>query len=117
MEIILSQKYAQKYASGLYSVQSMYEKLSQGALVAYHKDVWDVKVPLKTKFFTRLLILDRLHSSQPIASRQGPATGTCALCGTLEDTRHILFSCSLAKFAWNGIHQLLGCNWCPANFA
>jgi hypothetical protein len=50
-------------ATDLYSIQSVYEKLSQGASVAYHKDVWDAKVPLKTKFFAWLLILDRLPSS------------------------------------------------------
>jgi hypothetical protein len=37
--------------SGKFSVQSMYAKLSQGASVAFHKDVWEVKVSLKIKIF------------------------------------------------------------------
>jgi hypothetical protein len=103
--------------SGLYSVQSMYLKLSQGASVAYHKDVWEAKVPLKIKIFAWLLILDMLPSSLLVAGRNGPASGACALCGALEDSSHILFSCSMARFAWSALRSVLGCNWCPANFS
>ncbi|KAK1666246.1 hypothetical protein QYE76_054405 [Lolium multiflorum] len=84
-------------SSGNFSVQSLYAKLSQGASVAYHKDVWEAKVPLKIKIFAWQLILDRLPSSQQIATRHGPASGNCALCGQVEDAGHIFFSCSLAS--------------------
>jgi hypothetical protein len=94
----------------------MYCKLLQGASVAYYKDVWETKVPLKIKIFAWLLILDRLPSSQLVASRNGPAMGACALCGALEDSTHILFSCSMARFAPSALRNVLGCNWCPANF-
>jgi hypothetical protein len=104
-------------ASGRYTVQSMYHKLSQGASVSYHKDVWEAKVPLKIKIFAWLLILDRLPSMMLVTSRPGPATGACALCGSPYDSAHILFSCSMEKFSWSVMHSLLGCNWCPANFA
>jgi hypothetical protein len=97
-------------------VQSLYAKLSQGASVAYHKDVWTAKVPLKIKIFAWQLILDRLPSSQQIATRHGPASGNCALCGQVEDAGHIFFSCSLARFAWSAIRQILYCNWNPGNF-
>jgi hypothetical protein len=30
---------------------------------------------------------------------------------------HFFFSCSLAKFAWSVLRQLLGCVWRPSNFA
>jgi hypothetical protein len=49
--------------SGIFSVQSLYAKLSQGATVAHHKDVWSAKVPLKIKIFAWQLIIDRLPSS------------------------------------------------------
>jgi hypothetical protein len=103
--------------SGLYSVQSMYYKLSQGASVAFHNDVWEARVPLKIKIFAWLLILDRLPSSLLVAGRNGPASGACALCGAPEDSSHILFSCSMARFAWSALRSILGCNWCPANFS
>jgi dihydrodipicolinate synthase/N-acetylneuraminate lyase len=39
-------------ASGVFSVKSMYAKLSQGATMAHYKDVWAaVAVPLKINFF------------------------------------------------------------------
>jgi hypothetical protein len=38
--------------SGVFSVKSMYAKLSQGAAVAHFKDVWVGKLPLKVKIFT-----------------------------------------------------------------
>jgi hypothetical protein len=79
-------------SSGKFSVQSLYSKLSQGASIAYHKDAWTAKVPLKIKIFAWQLILDRLPSSQQIATRHGPASGNCALCGQVEDVGHIFFS-------------------------
>jgi hypothetical protein len=103
-------------SSGKFTVQSLYAKLSQGASVAYYKDVWEAKVPLKIKIFAWQLILDRLPSSQQIATRHGPASGNCALCGQVEDAGHIFFSCSLARFAWSAIRQILDCNWNPGNF-
>jgi hypothetical protein len=104
-------------ASILYTVPSMYCKLSQGASVAYHKKVWEAKVLLKIKIFTWLLILDRLPSSLLVASRHGPTSGACALCGAPEDLAHILFSCLMARFAWSVLRSLLGCKWYPNNFA
>jgi hypothetical protein len=102
--------------SGVFSVQSLYAKLSQGATVAHHKDVWSAKVPLKIKIFAWQLIIDRLPSSQQIATRHGPASGNCALCGQMEDAGHIFFSCSLARFAWSAVRQILSCDWNPGNF-
>jgi hypothetical protein len=94
----------------------MYAKLSQGALVAHFKDVWDAKLPLKFKFFTWQLVLNRLPTRSLIAARFGPSSGRCALCDAVEDVNHIFFTCSLAKFMWSVIRQLLGCAWSPANF-
>lgn len=34
----------------------------------------------------------------------------------VEDASHIFFSCSLARFAWSVVRQLLGCSWNPMNF-
>ena len=37
-----------------------------------------------------------------------PQGGMCVLCGQPEDANHIFFSCVLASFMWNGVHQMLG---------
>jgi hypothetical protein len=102
--------------SGKFSAKSLYFKLSQGTSVAHFKDMWESKVPLKIKIFSWQLALDRLPSILQIATRHGPATGGCALCGAPEDAAHIFFSCSTGKFVWAVLRQLLGCNWRPANF-
>ncbi|XP_051229193.1 uncharacterized protein [Lolium perenne] len=103
-------------SSGSFSVKSLYFKLSQGTSVAHFKDMWESKVPLKIKIFSWQLPLDKLPSNLQIATRHGPSTGGCALCGAPEDASHIFFTCSLAQFAWAVLRQLLECNWRPANF-
>jgi hypothetical protein len=95
----------------------MYAKFSQGALVAHFKDVWAAKLPLKKKKkFTWQLVLNRLPTRSFIAARFEPTTGNCTLCGAVEDVNHIFFTCSLAKFMWSVVRQLLRCSWSPANF-
>ena len=79
--------------------------------------MWAAKLPLKIKIFSWHLAIDRLPSSLNIANRYEPANNRCALCGQPKDASHIHFLCSIAKFAWSAIRQLLGCNWCPASFA
>ena len=96
-----------------FSVKSMYAKLSQGATVAYHKDMWAAKLPHKIKIFSWQLAIDRLPSSLNIANRYGPANNRCVLCGQPEDASHIHFLCSIAKFAWSAIRQLLGVQLVP----
>jgi hypothetical protein len=102
--------------SGVFTVKSMYSKLSQGASVAHFKDVWDAKLPLKVKIFTSQLVINKLPTRSLIAAILGPSMGRCALCDAIEDVNHIFITCSLAKFMWSFIRQLLDCAWSPANF-
>jgi hypothetical protein len=95
----------------------MYNKLSESASVAFARDIWEAKIPLKIRIFTWQLVLDRLPSSLLISSRHGPATGRCALCNSPENADHIFFSCSLARFMWSVVSQLLECRWSPSSFA
>jgi hypothetical protein len=76
-----------------------------------------VAIPLKIKIFSWQPALDKLPSSSQIVIRQSPSDGSCAVCGEFEDASHIFFKCSLARFAWSVLRQLLGCNWNPSNFA
>jgi hypothetical protein len=103
--------------SGEYTVNFMYNKLSQGASVAHFKDLWAAKLPLKIKIFSWQLALGRLLSSKLIASRHGSASGRCALGNLPESVNHIFFSCSPALFMWSVVRQLLGCSWSPTSFA
>jgi hypothetical protein len=63
--------------SGVFSVKSMYAKLSQGASVAHFKDIWEAKLPLKIKIFTWQIALNRLPTRALIVDRHGPGSGMC----------------------------------------
>jgi hypothetical protein len=102
--------------NGMFSVKSLYARLSQGATVAHFKDIWAAKVPLKIRIFAWQLVLDRLPSSANILARHGPGNGNCALCGEREMADHIFFSCPFAMFAWSVLRLILQCSWCPASF-
>ena len=94
--------------SGKFSVSSLYSKLSQGAMVPHFRDLWKAKVPLKIKVFSWQLSRDRLPSGGQLISRQGPSDGLCELCGEAEDASHMFFKCSIARFAWSVLRQVLG---------
>ena len=51
-----------------------------------------------------------------IKKRNGPGSNRCQLCGAMENTDHIFFHCSLAKFAWSCIRLWLRVNWNPSYF-
>ena len=84
--------------------------------MAFGRDIWGARLPLKLKNFTWQLALDRLPAGKQLAERKGSSNGRCRLCGEIEDTTHIFFSCVLAKLGWSVVRQLLGCSWSPANF-
>jgi hypothetical protein len=101
-------------ASGEYSTNSIYHRMSLGAVVTHLKDVWKVRVPPKIKIFLWQLLRGRLPSGDQLVKRHGPSDGNCALCGEREDCSHIFFGCALAKFMWAGVRELLGDVWNPA---
>ena len=65
--------------------------------------LWKARIPLKIKVFFWQLLRNRLPTSENVAKRQGPATGSCAICNFSEDANHIFFRCPLARFAWSAI--------------
>jgi hypothetical protein len=103
-------------SSGEYSVSLMYLALSRGASVVHFRDMRAVKLPLKIRIFTWQLVLNRLPTREALAHRRGPSDGRWALCGESESASHLFFSCSLAKFGWSVVRQMLGCRWSPSSF-
>jgi hypothetical protein len=76
-------------ASGDFTAKSLYLQLSQGAVVTHFREVWRMWVPQRIK----------------------PSDGLCSLCGEPEDCDHIFFKCSLARFIWAGVRELLHYVW------
>jgi hypothetical protein len=99
--------------SGQFSTSSLYLLLSRGAIVSHFKEVWHARVPPRVRVFLWQLIRGKLPCSEQVAKRLGPSNGECALCDALEDCNHIFFSCSLARFMWAGVREVLQCAWKP----
>ena len=60
---------------------------------------------------------NRLPTSDNVAKRNGPADGSCTVCGLAEDANHVFFKCHLAKFAWSAVRDAFHSNWNPASGA
>jgi hypothetical protein len=88
--------------SDVFSTNSIYARLSQGAVITSFKEVRCTRVPPKIKVFLWQLIRGRLPSGEQRFKRQGPSNGRCSLCGAWEDCNHIFFTCPMARMMWRG---------------
>jgi hypothetical protein len=75
------------------------------------KEVWHSKIPTMIKNFICHMIRGRLPSSDNIWKRHVPSNGECILCEEFEESNHIFFQCTLAKFMRACVRVLLGCDW------
>ena len=67
-----------------------------------------MKVPLKIKVFLWQIDNNRLSTALSLRQRGWKGSSLCCLCGNTEDSNHIFFGCSLARFLWCGIRDALG---------
>lgn len=104
-------------ASGVFSVKSLYSKLTEGAVLDIARGLWKAGLPLKIKIFLWQMFQNRLPTADNVAKRNGPSDGSCVVCGTLEDANHALFRCHLARFAWSAVRASFQQNWNPSSGA
>jgi hypothetical protein len=83
-------------------------------MVTHFREVWRTRVPPRIKVFLWQLVRGKLLCSMQVSKRRGPLNGLCSLCDEPEDCDHIFFRCSLARFMWAGVRELLHCAWNPA---
>ena len=57
-----------------------------------------------------------IPSGVEVQKRNGPGNGLCPLCGTIEDSNDIFFSCVSAQFLWSYFRKAVGGHWCHSNF-
>ena len=103
-------------SSGRFLVKSAYSKLIAGTRTDKFKYIWSARIPPKIKIFLWQAHCRKLPAADQIKKRNGPGSDSCQLCGALENTEHIFFHCSLAKFIWSCIRLWLGVNWYPSSF-
>ena len=87
--------------------------MSEGPVFSMARGLWKAGLPLKIKIFMWQMVRNRLPTSDNVAKRNGPADGTCTLCGLGENANHIFFQCVLARFAWSAVRETFDKNWQP----
>ena len=63
-------------------------------------EVWKCKVPLKIQIFLWMAFHDRIQSAAQLRKRKWAGAKECKMCGVVETTDHILFTCLVAAFLW-----------------
>lgn len=82
-------------------MKSLYQHLTFGGVIDSRlKKLWSSTIPLKVKIFLWQTYHNRIQTADQLSVRNWKGDVNCILCGVVEDARHVLFQCVLAKFAW-----------------
>jgi hypothetical protein len=100
--------------SGKFSVRSLYNFITDpGVVDCKMMDMWQTNCPLKIKNFLRLCFRGKLQSASELVGRKWPGSPYCLSCGAVEDTNHILFNCTVARYCWCIIRDCFGVGSIP----
>ena len=102
--------------SGSFSVKSLYHYLIARQVVFPFKKLWRMKMPLKVKAFSWLVIKNRILTKDNLSKKGWKGAKFCEFCDCEESVNHLFFSCSLAKFLWNIVGCALGSQRAPMSF-
>ncbi|WVZ96121.1 hypothetical protein U9M48_041796 [Paspalum notatum var. saurae] len=84
--------------TGVFTVRSMYKHLiNKGIRVS--QEIWQTKIPLKTKIFMWYVKRGVLLTKDNLARRNWNGDQGCCLCNQNESIQHLFFDCLLAKAA------------------
>jgi hypothetical protein len=95
-------------ADGSFSVHSMYKGLITNVNVAWHKDIWKAKMPLKIKIFMWYLHSGVLVTKDNLLKCNWKGNAKCSFCTQNETIDHLFFHCQLAKFIWRLVRITCG---------
>jgi len=85
---------------GKFSNRSLYRlMINSGEIDLRMKQVWEQKLPLKTKIFLWMLWHDRVQTGEQLSKRNGKGE-KCKYCGALEIRNHLFFNCNIAQVIW-----------------
>ena len=116
--------------SGVFSVRSAYYKQWEETYVskdsnpngisgsAQHpgwKKLWSLKIPSKIKIFLCQLSQDCLLTRQVMKLRRLPRDPKCSFRDNIESSRHLFFTCPVARVVWRTVGCVLGTDTCPNN--
>jgi hypothetical protein len=110
-------------SAGLFSIKSVYVLLLNGrnmidinqATVAALESLWKNDIPSKVGVFGWRLILEKLPTRAPLATRGILSNTHYFVCvfyfHDSEDCRHFFFNCHIVKQVWSCIFVWMGCEY------
>jgi hypothetical protein len=88
--------------NGIFSVKSMYEALIEAIQPVYNnKNIWKLRMPLKTKVFSWYLRRGVILTKDNLAKRNWHGCKKCVFCQEDETIKHLFFHCRFAKAIWS----------------
>lgn len=76
---------------GVFTVKSLYRKLSVNEIGFPHKFMWKAKIPYKIKIFLWLVIKNSILTRDNLLKRGWSGNSQCLFCGQPESVEHLSF--------------------------
>ena len=89
-------------ADGQYTTKSAYEFQFKGSFSSFRpKWIWSVHAEPKHRFFTWLLVQEKILTADKLQARNWTCNPLCSLCGSAPETaQHICLQCPFAQRVW-----------------
>jgi hypothetical protein len=102
-------------STGNYSSKSAYKMQYAGTFPDFEwAELWNTKVENKCKFFSWLILQNRLWTPDRILKYGGQPNTICPLCRTiLESAVHMAITCTYSRTIWAELAAWLGVNLLP----
>jgi hypothetical protein len=88
---------------GQYTVSSAYDYRFIGYMTTFTPGtVWKAKIEPKCRFFSWLVLHDRVLTTDNMAKKNWPYNPVCSLCSCIQEiTSHLLSQCNFTEASWN----------------
>ena len=92
-------------ADGQYTAESAYKVQFRGSYCSFNSQrVWRAHVEPKHKFFTWLLVQEKILAADRMQQRQWPCDPLCQLCRQQPETAtHLCLQCPFAQHVWEHV--------------
>jgi hypothetical protein len=101
----------------VFSLNSLYNALTQSDSSSAHKIIWKSKVPPKIKIFIWLMTNDAILTKDNRIRRKWVGDPKCHFCDQTETVDHLFFTCHIAKVIWGVIAIILGATNIPTSIS
>ena len=97
-------------ADGMYSAKSAYEVQFKGSFCSFRPNhIWRAHAEGKHKFFTWLLVQEKLLTADKQQARNWPCNPVCSLCSNHPETAtHLCLHCPFAVEVWGLVSNWFG---------